>query len=270
MALDTETLALVRAHEPDRYLAALAAPAEARDDLLALAAFAAEVRRVPKLARDPLVGEIRLTWWREAIEALATGARTGNPIADALAPALARGMVSAPRLTGFLDALAFDLSPVAFVDAEARTIYLGKTEGALFRSGLARLGWTDPPNALIGLASRAYGLARAALDLQGPAPLVTEADLAATRSRFADLSLPEGEQARETIASRFRSEIQEAQKALHPHLATVAAEQRPALLPLVMASSYAGWAMRGASPPSVPLRRVWRIWRAHRTGRLGD
>lgn len=270
MALDTETLALVRAHEPDRYLAALAAPAEVRDDLLALAAFAAEVRRVPKLARDPLVGEIRLTWWREAIEALANGARTGNPIADALAPALARGAFSAPRLTGFLDALAFDLSPVAFVDAEARAIYLGKTEGALFRLGLARLGLGDPPDALIGLASRAYGLARAALDLQGPAPLVTAADLAATGTRLADLSLPEGEQAREAIAGRFRAEISETQTVLRPQLAAVAAEHRPALLPLVMASSYAGWAIRGSTPSSAPLRRVWRIWRAHRTGRLGD
>lgn len=270
MPFDRETLALIRAHEPDRYLAALAVPEEPRQDLLALAAFAAEVRRVPRLARDPLVGEIRLAWWREAIEALAQGALTGNPIADALGPALVSGAFSTPRLTGFLDALAFDLSPAAFVDAEARAIYLVKTEGALFRSGLARLGATDPPDALIGNAARAYGLARAALDLQGPAPLVTEADLAATGTRLTDLSLPEGEQAREAIARRFGDEIGEAEAALRSHLPSLAAAERPALLPLVMASSYAKWGMRGETPPSAPLRRVWRIWRTHRSGRLGD
>ena len=270
MALDPETLTLVRAHEPDRYLAALAVPEAAREDLLALAAFAAEVRRVPKLARDPLVGEIRLTWWREAIEALANGARTGNPIADGLMSGLASGAFAAPRLTGFLDALAFDLSPVAFVDAEARAIYLAKTEGALFRLGMARLGASDPPGPLIDHAAQAYGLARAALDLQGPAPLVTQADLAATGTRLAELSLPEGEPAREAIADRFRSGISEALTALRPHLSALPAAHRPALLPVVMASSYAAWAMRGSTPASAPLRRVWRIWRANRSGRLGE
>ena len=76
--------ASARAGEPDRYLAALLAPPSARPHLLALAAFLGELARVPaRVTREPAMGQIRLQWWRDAIAAPA-GARTGNPVADAL------------------------------------------------------------------------------------------------------------------------------------------------------------------------------------------
>ena len=140
MPLAPEIVALARAHEPDRYLAALAAPAEVRDDLIALAAFAAEVRRIPRRVHDPLVGEIRLTWWRDAIKGLARGTPAGHPLADALAAPIRQGHFPVPRLTAFIDAMAFDLSPAPFADDPVREVYLGKTEGGLFRLALARLG----------------------------------------------------------------------------------------------------------------------------------
>ena len=59
--------ALVREHDRDRYLATLFAPAETRDALFALYAFAAEIGRVRDVAREPMPGEIRLQWWRDAI-----------------------------------------------------------------------------------------------------------------------------------------------------------------------------------------------------------
>lgn len=270
MALDRNALAATRTHEPDRYLAALAAPAGVRDDLLALAAFAAEVRRVPRVARDPLVGEIRLTWWREAIEGLAAGGRTGNPLADALGPAIESGIYPSPRLTGFIDALAFDLAPAPFEDEMARVVYLGKTEGALFRLGLARLGARDVPDALVESASQAYGLARASLGLGAGAPLVTVRDLASAGVQLPDLSLPESQRAREAIAARLRIEAQGAQAALRPGLAGLGPDVRPALLPLVMVTPYLDWAARGSLPAAQPLVRVWRIWRTARGGRLGD
>lgn len=270
MALDGNVLAIVRTHEPDRYLAALAAPTEAREDLLALAAFAAEVRRAARVARDPLAGEIRLTWWREAIAGLAAGGRTGHPLADALGPAIESGFYPASRLAGLIDSLAFDLSPVPFEDEKARAVYLSKTEGALFRLGLARLGAREPAATLIEEASEAYGLARASLRLDTDAPLVTVGDLAAAAVTIADLSLPESQRAREAISARLRAESQRAQAALRPQLAGLAPALRPALLPLVMVRPYLAWASRGRLPAAQPLIRVWRIWRAAKNGRLGD
>ena len=43
-----------RAQEPDRYLSALYAPEPARSRLVALAAFQAEIARIPASVREPL------------------------------------------------------------------------------------------------------------------------------------------------------------------------------------------------------------------------
>lgn len=264
MPLAPEIVALARAHEPDRYLAALAAPAEAHDDLIVLAAFAAEIRRVPRLVHDPLVGEIRLTWWREAIEALARGEPAGHPLADALAPPLRQGHFPVPRLTAFIDAMAFDLSPTPFADEQAREVYLAKTEGVLFRLALARLGDASD-EATIRSAATAYGLARGALALDTPAPLVTEADLDGTGQKIRHLGGPDASEARRRIAARL-SDVAGAAIAN-----VIGKGASPALLPLAMVAAYRRWALRPTGAPSTaPITRVWRIWRASRTARLGD
>jgi len=66
--------ALVRASDKDRFLSALFAPAEHRGALHALYAFNVEAARVRELAREPLAGEVRLQWWREAL----SGARPAS------------------------------------------------------------------------------------------------------------------------------------------------------------------------------------------------
>ena len=76
-----EVAAIAREGEPDRYLAALLAPAPEREALLALAAFAAELTRIPlRVVQEPMMGEIRLEWWRTA---LASGDVAAYRISDA-------------------------------------------------------------------------------------------------------------------------------------------------------------------------------------------
>ena len=58
----------MRAADPDRYFSALFAPAPARPLLLALYAFNHEVARVAETVREPMLGAIRLEWWRETVE----------------------------------------------------------------------------------------------------------------------------------------------------------------------------------------------------------
>ncbi|HTV90379.1 MAG TPA: squalene/phytoene synthase family protein, partial [Stellaceae bacterium] len=60
--------ALVRRHDRDRYQTALLAPAEKREALFALYAFNYEIARVRETVREPMLGQIRLQWWREAID----------------------------------------------------------------------------------------------------------------------------------------------------------------------------------------------------------
>ena len=58
---------MVRAGDKDRFLATLFAPEKYRRALHALYAFNLEIARVRELAREPMPGEIRLQWWRDAL-----------------------------------------------------------------------------------------------------------------------------------------------------------------------------------------------------------
>jgi phytoene/squalene synthetase len=72
---DTETLDdLVRRVDPDRWLAArFIGDAAARADVIALYGLNYELARVAGGVSNALMGEIRLTWWREAMEEVAAG-----------------------------------------------------------------------------------------------------------------------------------------------------------------------------------------------------
>ena len=84
-----EAMALARAHEHDRYLAATLAPEAERAALIALAGFSADIRRIVSAIKEPLLAEIRLQWWRDSLDTLAKGGRTGAPLADAVGDAMA-------------------------------------------------------------------------------------------------------------------------------------------------------------------------------------
>src|SRR5438105_12411155 len=66
--------ALVRRHDRDRYQTALFAPAGRREALLALYAFNYEIARVRETVTQPMLGQIRLQWWREVLDAAYAGA----------------------------------------------------------------------------------------------------------------------------------------------------------------------------------------------------
>ncbi|HSF02040.1 MAG TPA: squalene/phytoene synthase family protein, partial [Solirubrobacterales bacterium] len=82
--------ATARAHERDRYLAALLARGQPRDDLLALVAFAAEIGRIGSLVSEPAMGEIRLQWWRDALRNPDPATKSGHPVADLTRAAVRR------------------------------------------------------------------------------------------------------------------------------------------------------------------------------------
>jgi NADH dehydrogenase [ubiquinone] 1 alpha subcomplex assembly factor 6 len=59
----------VRRHDRDRFQTALFAPVGDREVLFALYAFNFEIARVRESVREGMLGQIRLQWWREAIDA---------------------------------------------------------------------------------------------------------------------------------------------------------------------------------------------------------
>jgi phytoene synthase len=149
--------AVVRKHDPDRYFSALFAPTERRPFLFALYAFNHEVAHVAESVREPMMGEIRLQWWRETLD----GARAGNPrphdVARALAATFAAMDVSASLLDAIIDARSFDLNRGPFPDDASRDAYLDATSGNLMRLASRILG--PEHDMLAHEAGLAYGLA---------------------------------------------------------------------------------------------------------------
>lgn len=70
--------------DPERRLVLLYAPRRARAGLAALWALDEALARLQRTTTQPLVGQMRLTWWHERLSALAEGAPAGEPVLAAL------------------------------------------------------------------------------------------------------------------------------------------------------------------------------------------
>lgn len=146
--------------EPDRYLAALLAPEPPRHLLLALAAFAAEVARVPFAVREPAMGDVRLQWWRDAVDAPADGS-TGSHVADAVRGLARSDARLVPLLHAMIDGHAAQLGAQGFAGEDAFREFVWRTEGAQFSAAALLLGASgDLPFRAGRIAGEAYGLAR--------------------------------------------------------------------------------------------------------------
>ncbi len=177
---DTETLDdLVRRVDPDRWLASrFIADLAARADVIALYAFNYELARVAGGVSNALMGEIRLTWWREAMEEIAAGK---PPRKHPNVEAIAASGIAPLALAAMAEARFADLDDAPPADEGRALAYVDATAGALAVLAARRLDPSADPHAVKG-AARAYGLAGLwRLKLSGRSRLPedwTEADLA--------------------------------------------------------------------------------------------
>ena len=91
--------AQVRVADPDRWLSSrFVADVQARADLIALYALEAELLAIPTRVTQPMLAEMRYTWWAEQMEGVfANTPRVGHPVLEALTAAVARhGLDRAP------------------------------------------------------------------------------------------------------------------------------------------------------------------------------
>lgn len=111
---------LVRQYDRERFVTALFAPADRRDDLFSLYALNVELTKIREQAREPLAGLIRLQWWRDALLAGQGGA--GHPLVEPLRMAIARHQLDPERIDEILIAREhdFDPDPPADLDAAER------------------------------------------------------------------------------------------------------------------------------------------------------
>ncbi|WP_439534160.1 squalene/phytoene synthase family protein [Polymorphobacter sp.] len=113
----------VRVRDRERWLASLYAPAPVRPALLALFALDLTLAEIPASVSEPMVGAIRLAWWREALEALDKGRAPDEPHLEAAAQWLLPAGLSGADLAGleerWAQRLDGNLDPAAEHAAEA-------------------------------------------------------------------------------------------------------------------------------------------------------
>lgn len=112
--------ALIRRVDPDRWLSSrFIADVKLRADVIALYGFEHELARAPRVASNPLLGEIRLTWWREALDEIFAG-KGGrmHPTVQALSRAVAARNLAREPLEAMIDARYRELDPTPMTEAE--------------------------------------------------------------------------------------------------------------------------------------------------------
>lgn len=98
----------VRQWDYPRYVCALFAPASLRDGVFALLAFYCEIRRTRQVVSEPMMGMIRLQWWRDSLDALYAGLMPEHDIFRILAPI--RDKLAQADFHELLDAIERDLT----------------------------------------------------------------------------------------------------------------------------------------------------------------
>jgi 15-cis-phytoene synthase len=267
---------LTRAHDRDRWLAGLFAPADARPHLYALTAFSYEVGRLREVVREPLAGEMRLAWWREALTQAGRPEVAGNPVAAALNETIARFDLPRQAFDDLLAARTFDLYDDPMPGMNDLEGYCGETCSALFRlsalilaegrdvGGAEAAGYAGVAYALTGLL-RALPLTSARGQVYLPADLlarhgVSREAIAARRDSSglrAALAELRGLARRRLDAARRLA--RECPRAIAPAFLPLAA------LPLYLAKmERANYSPFGSLVEAAQWRRQWALWRAAR------
>jgi NADH dehydrogenase [ubiquinone] 1 alpha subcomplex assembly factor 6 len=239
----SDCAALVREHDPDRYLAALFAPAAARRALFALYAFDHEIAKVRHIVSEPLAGMVRLQWWRDALDAIESGEPRAQPVVAALHADWARLQPLRPRLDAAIEARATELS--ADPPADLATLEQ-RLEGACGEIARAAVDLLDGQEEAAQAAARHVGLALGLVRLVQSAPR----DLRRERMLLPGLLLerhradpehgaqaPDGRSLRPVVAelaARARAHLREARR----HRSRVPRRAIPALLHACLLDHY--------------------------------
>jgi NADH dehydrogenase [ubiquinone] 1 alpha subcomplex assembly factor 6 len=262
---------LVRQHDRDRFLTALFAPAERRQDLFALYAFNYEIARVREVVSETLLGRIRLQWWRDALDEI-YGARAvrRHEVVEPLAAAIRGRGLSRAHFDRLIDAREQDLADEPLPSLAALEAYAEATSSRLLFLALEVLGESG---ATALAAARAAGIAYALAGLLRAIPFharakrlylpqdrVAAAGVAVDRELFELRSSPALRRVVAEVAALAQRHLEEA-RALS---SAVAQPALAALLPAVLArADLARLARTGFDPFEPRLARPdpLRSWR---------
>jgi phytoene/squalene synthetase len=273
--MSSESESLIRRVDEDRYIAALFAPVDRREHLFTLYALNHELARIAETVREPMMGAIRLQWWRETVESAREGKPRPHDVARALAQMFAVVDLPQDLFDAMIDAREMDAAEVEFADLKALENYCDAVGGNLMRLAARVLGGASRDDLALeaGIAHALTGMLRAIPFHAARRKVYLPVDLlaAAGTSRDEIIATHSGKNLATVIA-----QIADAARA---HLAKARALPKPgAALPAFLAAATAPLYLKRMTVPgfdsfkdevSVPLfRRQFAMLRATWRGKL--
>lgn len=148
---------IVEKGDPERFRTVMAAPVSARAVLFPLYALNVEVSRAPWVTQEAMIAEMRLQWWRDALEEIAEGRdvrkhEVTTPLAGVLSPDMAR------MLDESVAARRWDVYRDAFEDEAHFDRYLDQTAGHLMWTAASCLGARPDQEEAVRSVAMAAGL----------------------------------------------------------------------------------------------------------------
>ncbi|MBM6596134.1 phytoene/squalene synthase family protein [Microvirga pudoricolor] len=265
--------AIVREGDPDRFWASLFAPVDKRPHLHALHAFNFEIGRVRESVHEPLVGEIRLQWWRDALQGEVRGDVRSNPVAAALEDTIVRFRLPRQPFVDLIDARIFDLYSDPMPNLNDLEGYCGETASVLIRlASVILMDGNEPGGAdasgHAGVAYAVTGLLRAFPWHARRGQVYLPADILSRHGVVRDdIVTGRGGPGLQGALADLRSLARHHLAQARMLSAAMAAPARPALRGLSLVEPYLSMMERAdydpfMTPIDLPQwRRIWHLWR---------
>ncbi len=155
--ISAEKIQNLKRADPDRYRASLFANKAERSQLALLYSFHYELAKIPEIVSEPMIGQIRYQWWRDAIAEIYEGRPVrAHEISTPLAAMLRDQDVPRYWIDTLINGRERDIDPVPFADMAAAKDYCKNTSGVLMQIAMQVLGAQD--TAIGALAGQVWGL----------------------------------------------------------------------------------------------------------------
>ena len=164
---------LLARNDPSRFRAVMACPRDQRAPLFALFAMNCEIAQAPWASQEPMICEMRLQWWFDALDDIASGKNiTTHPALSVLCTVLNPDQAS--NLQNLISARRWDIYRDPFDTLTDHHLYICQTSGILYETAAMLLQSNDKKQAYdMGTAIGAANFLNAltALERAGKIPM---------------------------------------------------------------------------------------------------
>ncbi|WP_207458706.1 phytoene/squalene synthase family protein [Azospirillum sp. SYSU D00513] len=248
----------VRKYDNDRFVSALFAPSDRRESLFALYAFNLEIAKTREVVTEPVLGQMRLQFWRDGIEALYEGRPVPkHAVMEPLAESARGRGLSRALFDRLIDAREADLTDEPPDTLPCLVNYAEVTSAPLVQLALEAL---DVRGEAASRAARHVGIAYALTGILRAVPfLAARHRTMLPADRMAALGARAGDLFEMRSKPELRAVIAEVAEAARDHLAQARLLRGelpraavPALLPAVLSDLYLDVIAREGNDPFAP------------------